>query len=350
MRKMTIDSVDINDDGACYVIAEIGNNHQGSVETCKEMFQAAKDCGANAVKLQKRDNRSLFTRAAYDKPYENENSYGKTYGEHREFLEFDKSEYAELKDYAKELGITMFSTAFDIPSADFLEDLDFPAYKIASADLTNTPLLKHVAAFGKPMIVSSGGGTLDDVRRAYDAVMESNQQLCLLQCTAGYPCEFDEMNLNVIPTFLDRFPGAVIGLSSHDSGIAMAVAAYALGARVVEKHFTLNRAWKGTDHAFSLERPGLTKLVRDLRRTHVAMGDGIKRTYPSEEAPVFKMAKKLVAAHDLKSGHTLTREDFAIKSPADGIAPYELDDLLGKTLKRDLKEDENFTMDDLDIH
>lgn len=350
MRHLTIPPHDITDDSDCYVIAEIGHNHQGNLETAKELFRAAKECGAHAAKLQKRDNRSLFTRKMYDSPYENENSYGSTYGEHREALEFGLKEYQELQQYAKEIGITFFATAFDFKSAEFLAELDMPAFKMASGDLTNLPLLTYVARFQKPMILSSGGGTMDDVRRAYDAIMPINDQLCLLQCTAGYPPAFEQLNLNVVTTFRQEFPDAVIGLSSHDSGIAMALVAYTLGARVVEKHFTLNRAMKGTDHAFSLERSGLRRLVRDLQRARVARGDGVKKTYDTEKAPLHKMAKKLVAARELPSGHILTPEDIAIKSPSDGLPPYEMENVLGKVLRRPLSEDENISFADLDGH
>jgi len=343
MRKLPIDGKLIQDDGNCYVIAEIGHNHQGKLETAKEMFKVAKESGADAVKLQKRNNRELFTRAGYEKPYDNPNSYGATYGEHREFLEFGGIEYKELMDYANEIGVTMFSTAFDFGSADFLAKLDMPAYKIASGDLKNIPLLTHIAEFQKPMILSTGGGTMDDVNRAYDAIMPINQQLSILQCTAGYPAEFSELNLAVITTFRERFPNTVIGLSSHDNGIAMAVAAYMLGARIVEKHFTLNHTWKGTDHAFSLEPIGFRKMVRDLERVKVAIGDGVKQTYDSEKNPIIKMGKKLVAARDLPAGYTIRREDIALKSPGDGLPPYELDKVIGRVTRRDLKEDEDIT-------
>ncbi|MEJ2282846.1 MAG: N-acetylneuraminate synthase family protein [Desulfobacterales bacterium] len=343
MRKLTIDGKVIQDDGNCYVIAEIGHNHQGKLETAKEMFKVAKESGADAVKLQKRNNRELFTRAGYEKPYDNPNSYGATYGEHREFLEFGGIEYKELMDYANEIGVTMFSTAFDFGSADFLAKLDMPAYKIASGDLKNIPLLTHIAEFQKPMILSTGGGTMDDVNRAYDAIMPINQQLSILQCTAGYPAEFSELNLAVITTFRERFPNTVIGLSSHDNGIAMAVAAYMLGARIIEKHFTLNHTWKGTDHAFSLEPIGFRKMVRDLERVKVAIGDGVKQTYDSEKNPIIKMGKKLVAARDLPAGYTIRREDIALKSPGDGLPPYELDKVIGRVTRRDLKEDDDIT-------
>lgn len=347
-RKLVIDGQEITDASECYVIAEIGHNHQGKIETAKELFRAAKECGAHAVKLQKRDNRSLYTKAMYNKAYDHENSFGTTYGEHREYLEFGKAEYEELKQFAKELGITFFATAFDFRSADFLAELDTPAFKIASGDLKNTPLLKYVAGFQKPMIVSTGGGTLEDVQRAYDAIMPINRQLCILQCTAGYPCAFEEMNLRVITSFRERFPDIIIGLSSHDNGIAMAVAGYMLGARVIEKHFTLNRAMKGTDHAFSLERAGMRRTVRDLQRARAALGTGIKATYESERAPLLKMGKKLVAARDLPANHKLTRADIAIKSPSDGLQPYELDRVLGMVTVRPIKEDENIDWEFLD--
>jgi len=345
MRELSIEGKVINDAGDCYVIAEVGHNHQGRLETAKEMFRTAKECGADAVKLQKRDNRCLYTQAMYEKPYDHQNSFGLTYGEHREFLEFDLEQYRELQAYAREIGITMFATAFDFESVDFLGKLEVPAFKVASGDLKNIPLLRYIAGFQKPMIVSTGGGTMEDVNRAYDAVMPINSQLCVLQCTAGYPAAFDELNLRVITSYRERFPNTIIGLSSHDNGIAMAVAAYMLGARVIEKHFTLNHTWKGTDHAFSLEPIGLRKMVRDLRRLRVAMGDGIKRVYPSEVSPITKMGKKLVAARDLPAGHAIRREDIAVKSPGGGLAPYELEKVLGRVTRSALSADDDITFE-----
>ena len=340
-----IGSHEIGDHAKCYIIAEIGHNHQGSVEKARELFREAKLAGAHAVKLQKRDNRGLYTRAAYNKPYDNENSFGSTYGEHREFLEFGRKEYTELQAYAAEIGVDFFSTAFDLASADFLRRLDVPAYKIASGDLKSTPLLKHVAAFGKPVIISTGGAVFEDVQRAYDTIMPINQQLAILQCTAGYPAAFEELDLRVISTYRDRFPGAVIGFSSHDNGIAMPLAAYILGSRIVEKHFTLNRASKGTDHAFSLEPVGLRKMVRDLERTHKALGNGLKKIYESEKAPIMKMGKSLVVARDLPSGHVLAPADIVMKSPGGGIPPYELNKVLGRVTLRPLVEDDFLTFE-----
>lgn len=339
-RSLTIADTTITDDSDCYLIAEIGHNHQGSLEKCRELFRAAKECGADAVKLQKRDNRSLYTRAMYEKPYDNENSFGPTYGAHREALEFGREAYVELQRYAAELGITFFATAFDVPSADFLAALDMPAYKLASGDLKNLPLLRHVARIGRPVIVSTGGATLEDVHRAVDAIGELNPRIGILQCTATYPTEPEQMNLRVIASLREAFPTACVGLSDHYNGIAMAVAAYVLGARIIEKHFTLNHTWRGTDHALSLEPVGMRKMIRDLRRARQALGDGVKRVLPGEEGAMTKMGKTLVAARDLPAGHLLTAADIAVKSPGGGLPPYELDRLLGRRLSQALRADD----------
>jgi N-acetylneuraminate synthase/sialic acid synthase len=344
-RTLTIDGFEISDPGDCYVIAEIGHNHQGSVEQAQRMFARAKECGAHAVKIQKRDNRSLYTEDFFNKPYDNENSFGPTYGLHREALEFDKAQYEELSDYSREIGITFFATAFDHPSTELLAEIDMPAYKIASADLSNLPLLRHVAEVGKPMIISTGGATLEDVSRAVDAVAPVNDQFALLQCTAEYPANWDELDLRVIQTYREMFRGTVVGLSAHDNGIAMPVAAYVLGARIVEKHFTLDRAMKGTDHRFSLEPQGLRKLVRDLKRTRMALGDGIKKMYPAETDPIQKMGKTLVAATDLPAGHRLRDEDIAAKSPGGGMPPYEFDKLVGRILRHPVTRDMELTFE-----
>lgn len=347
-RSLTIDHFEISDNSNCYIIAEIGHNHQGEVEKAKELFHSAKECGADAVKLQKRDNRTLFTREMYNKPYEHRNSFGRTYGEHREFLEFGWDEYKELQAYAREIGITFFSTAFDMPSVDFLAELDVPAIKIASGDLLNLPLLKHTARLQKPILLSTGGGTWDDIQRAYDVIMPINPQLCLLQCTAIYPAPPEDMNLRVISSLRERYPELVIGLSDHHNGIAMAVVAYLLGARVIEKHFTLNHTWKGSDHAMSLEPIGMSKMTRDLHRARAALGDGIKRVLPAEEEALRKMSKSLTAAHDLAAGHVLTHLDIAIKSPSGGLPPYHLDDIVGRRTVRPLAMDDRITWADLD--
>ena len=345
LRQLEIDGVRVAESAPCYVIAEIGHNHQGSLEKCKELFRVAKQCGVSAVKLQKRDNRTLFTRAMFDQPYNSENAFAETYGAHREILEFGREEYLELKQLALELKISFFATAFDLPSVGFLAELDMPAYKIASADLNNIPLIRQVAAIGKPVLLSTGGGTLEEVQRAADTILAVNSQLGILQCTASYPCEVELLNLRVIETYRRQFPDVVVGLSAHDNGIAMPLVAYMLGARIVEKHFTLNRALKGTDHAFSLAPDGMRKMVRDLHRAYVALGDGVKRVFPEEKLPLLKMGKKLVAARDLPEGHVLCAGDIAIKSPNDGLPPYHFDEMLGRKLRKPLFEDENLVWD-----
>lgn len=347
MRQIKINDNVIDDDSDCYVIAEIGHNHQGDVDQCKRLFDAAAQAGASAVKLQKRDNRTLFTRAAYDQTYNSENAFGTTYGEHREALEFDRVEYLELQQYAKEHKIDFFATAFDLPSLDFLVELDVPALKIASGDLKSVHLLRAAAQSGKPLIVSTGASEMKDVLRAYEVLGGEGASFALLQCTAGYPPEYEELDLAVITTYRELFPDVVVGYSGHDSGITMATVAYVLGARIVEKHFTLNRALKGTDHAFSLEPVGMRKLVRDLQRTRVAIGDGVKRRHDSEILPGQKMGKKIVAARDLPAGQVIAETDIAYKSPGDGMHPYQVDAVLGRTLTRGLSEDDALSPDAL---
>jgi sialic acid synthase len=337
-------------DEPVYVLAEIGHNHQGELEKAKALVHAAKECGVDAAKLQKRDNRSLYTRALYETPYDNEHSFGATYGEHREALELSTAEWLELREYSREEGITLFGTVFDEPSADLLAELDAPAFKIASADLVNTPLLRHVAALGKPIFLSTGGGTIDDVERAVDTILPLNPQLCVMQCTAAYPVDSGELHLRVIETYRERFPDVVVGLSDHQSGIAMSLVAYMVGARVIEKHFTLDHAWKGSDHAYSLMPDGMRRLVRDLHRIPGALGSPEKQRLASEERALEKMGKKLVAARELPAGHVLGEGDLTAKSPADGgLPPYELDRLLGKRLLRPLAFEQDVALEDVDL-
>jgi N-acetylneuraminate synthase/sialic acid synthase len=339
-RELVLNGTRINDDSPAYVIAEVGNNHQGDVAKGRELIDRASECGASAVKLQARDNETLFTRDAFNRPYDNENSFGQTYGLHRQALELGKEELRELQQHAADHKIDFFATPFDVPSADLLESLGVPFYKVASADLTNTPLLKHIARFGKPMLISTGGATLADVDRAVETVLPINSQLCVMQCTAAYPADYAELDLGVIQAYRERYPEIVIGYSGHDNSISMPVVAYMLGARVIEKHFTLNRVMKGTDHIFSLEPPGLRRVVRDLTRARLSIGDGVKKKRPSEFAPMVKMAKSLYTAHRLPAGHVLTEADISIKCPGGGMPPYELDTVIGRTLLVELDEEQ----------
>ena len=297
MRELTIDGRRIADDEPAWVIAEIGSNHGGDVATACAMIRSAAECGAEAVKFQKRENIRLYIQSILDQMYENENSYGKTYGEHRAALEFGAVQYGACQHQAMRSRVTCFATAFDEASADFLMTMGAPAIKIASGGLTDEPLLQHVAALNVPVILSTGGGTMREIHRAVDLFhRRANVNLAILHCTAAYPVrDYRELNLRCLLTLREAFPDHVIGWSGHDSGIAMSIAAYAMGARIIEKHFTLKRDMKGTDHAFSLEPVGLTKLCRDLARAHEALGDGLKRYYPSELAPIAKMRRRPTA-------------------------------------------------------
>jgi sialic acid synthase len=344
MHEMQIAGRRVADNTGAYVIAEIGHNHQGSLVQAKQLLREAAAAGADAVKLQKRDNKALFTKAMYDQPYNGPNSFGATYGAHREALEFGREEFSELADLAAELGLDLFATAFDPASVDFIVQLDLPAIKIASADINNTPLLRYAARAGKPLIVSTGGATMDDVRRACDTVLPVNRNLALLQCTAAYPARAADLHLRVINTYRAEFPDVVIGFSGHDLGPELSWVAYALGARVIEKHFTLNHANAGSDHHFSLEPGGLRELCLGLERTMAALGSGQKRASSTEAQAVKKMGKKLVAARDLPAGHVLREQDVACKSPGDGLEPHRLSDVLGRVLAVSLGVDDDITL------
>jgi len=292
VRDLIIGRRHISDDEPCYVVAELGGNHGGSVKTACQLIESAAGCGAHAVKLQKRAVDTLYTTTMLSTPYTHAHSFGPTYGQHRRALELGESAYISCRTIARSCRVDLFATAFDEPSADFLMRLGVPAIKIASGGLTDTPLLTHVAALGVPVILSTGAGVAADIDRAVTVLSRHTSQIALLHCTAAYPVrDWAELNLRCIVTLRERYPDLVIGWSGHVSGIATAVAAYVLGARIIEQHFTLNRASKGTDHAFSLEPAGLRKLCRDLDRTRVALGDGRKVVYDTERAPIAKMRR-----------------------------------------------------------
>ena len=348
LRRLLIDGKILTDESEPFVIAEIGHNHQGNLSQAIKLIRAAATAGASAAKFQKRSNKTLFTPNAFNQPYNSENAFGETYGLHRESLEFGEPEYRACILEARKSGITFFATAFDFSSADFLEQLDVPVYKIASGDLSNTPLLKYIAKFNKPMIISTGGATFEMIDEAVNEIRQYHNNFAILQCTASYPASFDQLNLRVISALRDRYPENIIGYSGHDNGISMALAAYVLGARVIEKHFTLNRSLKGTDHAFSLEPPGLTKMVRDLKRANEALGDGIKKIYENEIAPINKMSKMIVSKKFLDIGHRLTVEDLEFRSPGGGgLPPSSLGLVLGKRLLVSLSEYEPIKLENL---
>lgn len=292
MREFTMHGRHLTEASPAYVIAEIGHNHGGSVKTACRMIQMAGACGADAAKFQKRDIDTLYTRAMLEAPYANEQSFGRTYGEHRRALELGARDYSACQAVAKTAGIDFFATAFDEPSADFLLGLGVPAIKLASSSVTDRPLLSYVARLGTPIILSTGGATWADVDAAVNLLSGARTPFAVLHCTAAYPVlNMAELNLRAITVMRERYPETIIGWSGHDPGVSLALVAYAYGARIIEKHVTLNRASKGTDHAFSLEPRGLATLCEDLEKAAVATGDGVKRLYESERKPLARMRR-----------------------------------------------------------
>jgi N-acetylneuraminate synthase/sialic acid synthase len=345
MRELTIAGCTITDESDAFVIAEIGHNHQGNVQLAKRMIMAAKQAGCDAVKLQKRSNKSIFTKALYNKSYNSEHAYGDTYGEHREALEFEWPEYNALKKYAQALDILFFATAFDEESADFLDALGVPAYKIASGDLRNVTLIKHIANKKKPVILSTGGATATDIWRADFELRRYDIQAAFLHCVAIYPTPAHKCNLSAIRALRDEMSDRVIGYSCHYNGIVMAEMAYMYGARIIEKHFTLDHTMKGSDHALSLQPDGMRRMVRDLRRIRQARGSGEKIRAEEEEAALAKMEKCVYPTRTLPAGHILQSEDFALKTPATpgGLEAWEVEELIGKELVSEVSTAAPFT-------
>ena len=291
-REIVIAGHRIADDTDPFVIAEIGHNHQGDVGKAEDLIRAAAQAGADAVKLQKRDNRTLFTPEEYDAPYHSEHAFGATYGEHREALELDWDAYVHLKAFAEGLGLVFFATAFDVPSVKFLAELGVPSIKIGSGQASDLNVLAAASEVGVPLIISTGGTSIKEVRRVAQGLCDLETDFALLQATSEYPCEPEHLNLAAIATMRADFPDLVIGLSDHHDGIAFGPPAYVLGARIFEKHFTLSRSWKGSDQAFSLEPEGLRRFVRDLKGTRLAMGDGVKRLLEGEIPALRKMGRR----------------------------------------------------------
>jgi len=328
----------VGEGNPCFVIAEIGINHNGKLSIAKTMVEVIASCGADCVKFQKRSVERILTREGLDMPYQHENSFGATYGEHRRALELSGDEYGVLKRHAEERGMEFLASAWDEESADLLEELGVAAYKVASADVTNLPLLEHVAAKGKPVILSTGMARMGEVERAVETIRRRNEQLALLQCTSKYPCEFGEVNLRVMLEYRRRF-GCVVGYSGHERGISVTVGAVALGASIVEKHFTLDRAMKGGDHAASLEPGGLRKLTRDIRAFEEALGSPEKRVQASELPIRRKLAKSLVSAEPIGKGTALSARMLTTKGPGTGLSPARMGDVMGKRVLRDIPED-----------
>ncbi|WP_324013987.1 N-acetylneuraminate synthase family protein [Microbacterium sp. JZ37] len=285
---VTIGTRTLGDAHPTYVIAEIGLNHNGSVEIAKELIDVAAAAGADAVKFQKRTPEISTPEHMRDVP--RETPWGTmTYLEYRYRVEFGRDEYLEIGAHAAERGVDWFASPWDEPSVAFLEDLDVVAHKVASASLTDDGLLAALRDTGKPIILSTGMSTMEQIDRAVDLLGTEN--LVLLHATSTYPMPAEEANLRMIPTLKDRFAGVPVGYSGHERGLAISFAAVALGAAAVERHITLDRGMWGSDHAASIEPTELAALVAGIRDIELALGDGVKRVFPGELAPMAKLRR-----------------------------------------------------------
>ena len=326
-----------------YVIAEIGANHMGDMDLCKQIVSGAKAAGASAVKFQKRDNISLFTRESFDRAYDSENAFGRTYGEHREALELSVEQLRDIKTYCASIGIDFGVTAFDLKSLEQMIGLRPDFLKVASGDIDNHQLLGEVSSSGIPFIISTGASDISTVDAAVKICSSNEENFGLLQCTSLYPAPPEFLNLQVIKRYEERYPSCTIGYSGHDNGYTCTIAALAMGARIIEKHFTLDRSWKGTDQSFSLSFTGMRTLCKFAKKIDAAMGDGIKKLELGEEIPIKKQRKSLYFADVLPAGHVLTEDDFVAKIPPDGVSPSVLKDIVGRTLKVDVAPETLFS-------
>ncbi len=287
MANVKIGKDIIGEGHPCYVIAEIGINHNGDVELAKKLIDAAEAAGCNAVKCQKRTVDVVYSREELAKP--RESPFGMTNGDLKRGLELDLAAYREIDAYCRQMDMPWFASCWDEASVDFIAQFNPPCYKIASASLTDDNLLRHHRMKRKPIILSTGMSTLEQIDHAV-AVL-GKDDLILLHSTSTYPANYDELNLRCIPVLQKRY-GVPIGYSGHETGLPSSEAAVALGACVVERHITLDRAMWGSDHAASLEPNGITRLMRDIRLIETSLGDGIKRVYEREQ-PILKKLRRV---------------------------------------------------------
>jgi N-acetylneuraminate synthase/N,N'-diacetyllegionaminate synthase len=324
-----------------FVIAEAGVNHNGDAALARALIDAAADSGADAVKFQTFRTSALTSRTAPKAAYQIEaTGAGESQSEMLVRLELSTETLRALQAHAAARGIVFFSTPFDEASADTLGALEVPMFKIPSGEITNLPLLRHIAAKGKPIILSTGMSTLDEVAQALAAIGDvADVPVAILHCVSAYPAPVGEVNLRAMDALRDRF-GRPVGLSDHTLGLEIALAAVARGAVIVEKHLTLNKNLPGPDHRASLEPAEMTALVRGIRNIEAALGDGVKRPMPSELDTLRVARKSLVAARALRAGEELVKDAVAVKRPGTGISPAELERALGRRVRRDLAADD----------
>jgi sialic acid synthase SpsE/sugar phosphate isomerase/epimerase len=338
----------VGDGQPTYIIAEIGVNHNGLLDLAYKLIDVAVDCGADAVKFQKRNLESLYAK----KYLENANAGEKTLRYLLPILqqvELPHEAYYDIDQYCRKQGITFLCSAFDTESADFLETLDIPAYKVASADLTNLPLLDHLVNKAKPLILSTGMSHMHEVEITVDFLKEREAEFALLHCNSTYPAAFEDINLRFMNQ-LRRF-GVPVGYSGHERGIAISTVASAMGASIIERHLTLDRTMDGPDHAASLEPQGFKKMVRDIHQVMQALGTGEEKFISRGEILNREvLGKSLVATRHINSGETIESDMVTVKGPALGISPQKYSRLIGRVAIREIEEDEPFLDRDLGLN
>ena len=321
-----------------FVIAEVGQNHQGNLETALEYIRVFAFAGADAIKFQTRDNKLLFSEGAYNKNYNSENAFAKTYGEHREKLEL-KTEWVQiLKKECEKNGVLFMSTPFEENSLRVLIDVGVDLLKVASFDLGNVPFLSALAESGKPVVLSSGGGQQKHVDISIKTLLRQTNDIALLHCVSEYPCPPERLGLSNIKRLIERYPDVCVGLSDHFNGILSGPVAHLEGAIVFEKHVTLNRTWKGTDHAFSLTPEGFRKFVRDIKRVKSMFAEKPIEEVGSE-AVFKKLGKSITARTNIEAGETLTLDNITGKIFEQNYIPIrESGFLVGSRLKKSVNK------------
>ena len=332
----------------CFVIAEAGVNHNGDLKTALNMIEVAKRAGADAIKFQTFDPDELVSKSAPMAEYQKKNLNGNsTQHEMLSNIKLKYTDHAELINFCKELDIEFLSTPFENGSVDFLESLGVRAFKVGSGEITNLPLLGHVAEKGKAIILSTGMSNMDEVGAAVREIEKyQNTKIVLLHCLSQYPAPFSEMNLRAIVSLRKKF-GYPVGLSDHTTGIEVGIASIALGASVIEKHFTLDKLMRGPDHLASLEPDELEAMIKGIRNVELALGDGEKTMMPSERDTARVARKSIVAGKFIPVGSQIEKADLKFKRPGTGIPPSELHSVIGKIAKVEIDQDEVIQMDQL---
>jgi len=325
------------------IIAEAGVNHNGSITTAKQMIDIAADAEVNLVKFQTFKAETLVTTTAEKADYQKVlTNRSETQFEMIKKLELDRSAHEELIAYCNQKKIQFLSTAFDHDSIDLLAELGIPVYKIPSGEITNLPYLRHVGRMGKPVIMSTGMANIDEVQAAMEVLLEAGvkkDDLTILHCNSEYPTPILDVNLRAMLTVRDEL-GVKVGYSDHTLGIEVPIAAVALGATIIEKHFTLNRSLPGPDHAASLEPDELKAMVKSIRNIEKAMGNGVKTPSPSETKNISIARKSIVAKRAIKKGEVFSEQNLTVKRPGTGISPMEWDNVLGNVANTDHQVDD----------